>query len=341
MNDSLNSVKIRKILVNPLGEWSFLIKKHAPQESLWPRSSPLLCWWCCHPFDNIPAFLPVSVRMDVEKGIGQAIFTGNFCSWNCVKRYALLLDERGKLPEGCFYIGLLAYLTVCKGDPCEGGNFHDLGLCDCIDTYRGVKPVPSRETLRSFGGSLTIDEYRQGFHVITNHDKVARFFGDVQTVDTVRKEALRSKNSKFWGFKYLHYGGPDVSYTMHVNILPLTNRTFNKKTLVRTGIDSLDQAQKLDTQETKPRRNSQPRARRISRRGMGATANHQPPTSIPENSHTTQANPAPALVVPAPIPIMTQEQSLSCNDEQQFYTNSLRGFGNILDSMGIEVRRPL
>jgi len=276
--------------------------------------------------------------MDVERGEGQAIFTGNFCSWNCVKRYARILEERGKLPSGCFYIGLLAFLTVCKGDPCKGGDMHGLGLCDCIETYQGVKPVPSRETLASFGGSLTIDAYRQGFHVITNHDKVARFFGDVQAVASVKKQALGSKNSKFWGFKYLHYQGPDASYTTHVNLLPLTNRTFNKKTLVRTGIEYLECAQKLsgppraavDEPQPPPPRNAQPRARRISRRGSGNTANHQPlpPADAPEpcRSHPSTR-------------IMTQEQSLACNDEQQFYTNSLRGFGNILDSMGIQVQQ--
>lgn len=345
MNEALNSVEIKKILVNPLGEWSFLMKRQSPQESAWPTSSQILCWWCCHPFDNVPAFLPVSVQLDVQRGIGQAIFTGNFCSWNCVKRYATLLEERGKLPDGCYYIGLLAYLTVCKGEPCEGGDIHELGLCDCIQTYKGVKPVPSRETLQSFGGGVTIDEYRRGFHIITNHGDVARFFGDVETIANVKKEALRSKNSKFWGFKYLHYQGPDTSYTTHVNILPLTNRTFNKNTLVQTGVDSLDQAQTLDDgKEVKPRRNSNnpPRARRISRRAMGTAAatNHHPlpnPPTFPSDALATQViNDRPSET----RRIMTQEQSLACNDEQQFYTNSLRGFGNILDSMGIEVKRP-
>jgi hypothetical protein len=345
MSDSLNSVEIQKIVVNPLGEWSFLIKKQKPQECSWPTSSTILCWWCCHSFSNVPAFLPVSVNMDVEKGEGHAIFTGNFCSWNCVKRYARLLDERGKLPSGCFYIGLLAFLTVCKGNPCEGGEIHEMGLCDCIETYQGVKPVPSREVLASFGGSLTIDAYRQGFHVITDHDKVARFFGDLQTVANVKEKALGSKNCKFWGFKYLHYQGPDASYTTHVNILPLTNRTFNKKTLVRTGIEYLEHVHKLSgpsraADEPKPPpRTTQPRARRISRRGGGSTAaNHQPlptptlPSTTDTDTHKTQGSLPPTI-------IMTQEQSLACNEEQQFYTNSLRGFGNILDSMGIEVKR--
>lgn len=359
MSNALNSVEIQKIVVNPLGEWSFLMKKQKPQDCAWPTSSSILCWWCCHSFSNVPAFLPVSVSMDVERGEGQAVFTGNFCSWNCVKRYARLLEERGKLPNGCFYIGLLAFLTVCKGNPCEGGDIHELGLCDCIETYQGVKPVPSRETLASFGGSTTIDAYRQGFHIITDHDKVSKFFGDPQMVAAVKKQAIGSKNSKFWGFKYLHYQGPDASYTTHVNILPLTNRTFNKKTLVRTGIEYLEHVHKLsgptradDDGPKPPLRTSQPRARRISRRGGGSgggttAANHQPlPTRAPAPappSSTSISTSSGTLTTQGPLPaatrIMTQEQVLACNDEQQFYTNSLRGFGNILDCMGIQVKR--
>lgn len=373
MNHGLNSVEIQKISITPLGEWSYLLKRHPPQQCAWPQRSDLLCWWCSHTFDNVPAFLPVSVSMDAEKGVGKVVFVGNFCSWNCVKRYAVLLETHRKLPDGCFSIGLLAYLTVCKGQPCEGGDIHELGLCDCMDTYRGVRLPESREMLRAFGGQLSIEEYRRGFHVITDYAKVESNFMQLDMVASAKKEALRSKNSKFWGFHYLHYAGPDASYTTYVNILPLTNRTFDKKTLVRTGNETLENARKLETSEsesgttaTKSRRPAPPKGQRISRRGTSnkATSSQPVPLASIQPSHEenlpTEPLPQGMDVVPhatddpifasrgrpkksdknPPARIMTQEQVLACNDEQQFYTNSLRGFGNILTSMGIEISRP-
>lgn len=353
ISKALNTVEVQKIQVKPLGEWSFLMRKHPPHDCSWPRSSNLLCWWCSHSFQNVPAFLPVHVEMDAENRMVKAVFSGNFCSWNCVKRYALMLDAQGKLPSGCFYIGLIAFLTVCKGERCEGGDVHDLGLCDCVDHYRGVKAVESRERLESFGGDLSIDQYRQGFHVITDYDKVQTFFGDVTMLASVKKAAMASANRKYWGFRYLHYRGPDTSYVTTVNILPLTNRTFDRKTLVNTGNESLDAAQKLggtgksdgeieNHVETK-RKASQPRGRRISRRRMSVE-----PTlvssSLSMTTTTTTTTDGDALgsssSIPAAERIMTSEQSLACNEEQSFYTNSLRGFGNILESMGIEVTRP-
>lgn len=359
MNNTLNSVEIQKIKVTPLGEWSYLLKRQPPQQCAWPRQSKLLCWWCCHPFDNVPAFLPVSVSMDVEKGVGKCVFTGNFCSWNCVKRYAQLLETHRKLPDGCFYIGLLAYLTVCKGQPCEGGDIHELGLCDCIETYRGVRLPDSREMLGSFGGTVSIEEYRRGFHTITDYANIERNFAQLDLIANVKNEAMRSKNAKFWGFHYLHYAGPDASYTTYVNILPLTNRTFDKKTLVRTGNETMDRAKKLDSSEedsapatSKSRRQSAPKAQRISRRASNKnnaqpvplSTIHKHPDSQHQDMDVVEEIPPNRNVAsgdtPPPTRIMTQEQVLACNDEQHFYTNSLRGFGNILTSMGIEISRP-
>ena len=57
--------------------------------------------------------------------------------------------------------------------------------------------------------------------------------------------------------------------------------------------------------------------------------------------YTSDAGPFnPSAFRQSSRPLMTTEQVLACNDEQQFYTNSLRGYGNILTSMGIDVTRP-
>lgn len=384
--DALNSVEINKIKVNPLSEWKFLLTRTRPPRSTWPRSSSLLCWWCCHSFTNVPAFLPVHAALDPVTREGSFVFTGNFCSWNCVKRYALALEHHKKVPEGCHYIGILAYLTVCKGEPCDDGVMHELGLCNCVVTHRGVTAAPGRETLQAFGGTESIDAYRQYFHRIHNYDAVLHNFATVDQVISLKQQALRSPNSKYWGFHYLHYTGPDTSFSTFVNILPLTNRTFDKHTLVTTGDEAGDGLTRRPTAAkrggghnnkdkdgnngpggsglvskkgggnssspsitttTHHHHNNKPKARRMSRRNS-RIVDHAPASLFLSNSSRAAAAATAALspsttdadaAAATEKPIMTAEQVLACNDEQLFYTNSLRGYGNILTSMGIKVSR--
>lgn len=354
--DTLNHVEVNKIRVRPLSEWNYLLAKTPPRKGAWPERSDLLCWWCCHSFTTVPAYLPVKVTTDMQRCTASFVFTGNFCSWNCVKRYAMMLQEHKKEPEGSFYVGMLAFITVSKGTPCEGPDMHDLGLCDCIDAYRGVRLPPAKEVLQSFGGHVDIQDYRRGFHAITDYNKVRRHFSE--WVD-VKRHALASPLAKFWGFQYLHYAGPDTSCTTYVDILPLTNRTFNRTKLVRTGNEALHRATPLnpnpiattathmattagavpptdgngngndDKGKPKP---SRPRGRppKISRQ----RGSQQPPVEISSTNNDAHDRAPPHRTRRA---MMTNEQVLACNEEQQFYTNSLRGFGNILTSMGIEI----
>ena len=370
--DTLNSVEINKIKVTPLSEWNYLLTQTPPMSCAWPQSSALLCWWCCHSFSNVPAYLPVKVDLKREKGT--FVFTGNFCSWNCVKGYALRLEKNHKTPSGCYYIGLLAFLTASSPIVCQDDVNHDLGLCDCLQTYKGVHLPLGKEVLQSFGGTIGIQEYRHGFHIIGDYNVIRRTFSTVQDVTRVAQAAQKTKNAKFWGFQYLHYAGPDASYTTFVNVLPLTNRTFDKRMLVTTGNETTgantnqmtetESAPKTGTQKNKQ---TAPRAQKIDRR---SNKQSRRPTRISSSSSssssscavnavaiagTDDARPTMTPSVPGgtqhhnPLhqpfrsssgPIMTNEQVLACNDEQQFYTNSLRGYGNILTSMGIEVSRP-
>lgn len=122
---------------------------------LWGTQAPrgVLCWYCCHSFDNIPAYLPISKA----NGKAPLVLTGYFCSWNCVKAYAL--DKRKELS----YIGLLAFVTAYKPQHC----IHTEKMCICLDkSRRYLKPAPNRECLEAFGGDISIEEYRKGFWII-------------------------------------------------------------------------------------------------------------------------------------------------------------------------------
>ena len=94
------------------------------------------CWWCCHPYEGPTLHMPFNYDDKIKK----FKTAGQFCSWSCIKAYAL---ERYGLNKG----GLICQnLTLLKK--------HTTG--ELTRTW----PAPSRQTLKVFGGTLTIDEFR-------------------------------------------------------------------------------------------------------------------------------------------------------------------------------------
>ena len=52
------------------------------------------CWWCCHDFDTTPLSMPV--RHDERRNTFHT--SGNFCSWSCMKSFAI--DKHGLTKGG-------------------------------------------------------------------------------------------------------------------------------------------------------------------------------------------------------------------------------------------------
>lgn len=96
----------------------------------------ILCFNCCHSFYNKKFVLPI----DYDTKLKRYKVFGNFCSPNCAKRYAM---EDKKL---CGKIYLLN--QMCK---------------EMFDIRFIIKAAPSKLLLKSFGGKLTIEEYRNNF----------------------------------------------------------------------------------------------------------------------------------------------------------------------------------
>ncbi len=98
----------------------------------WPQSSPFACWWCAHTFSSYPKVVPTSIH-------GKTVqVTGNFCSWNCAKAYAV---KR--------FRSLALFNTMYRGLFGENSTM--------------VSSAPSPLCLKTFGGTLSIDEYRKSF----------------------------------------------------------------------------------------------------------------------------------------------------------------------------------
>lgn len=97
------------------------------------------CFWCCHSFVNRPVVLPV-------RDTGEHLqVMGNFCSPECALAY--LFDMRQDAHTRWEQLALLnrVYSEVCGGK---------------------IYPAPARATLKLFGGTLTIQEYRD---IIRSH----------------------------------------------------------------------------------------------------------------------------------------------------------------------------
>ena len=95
------------------------------------------CWWCCHSFEGAP--LSVPHRYDDRRS--KFYTAGNFCSWSCVKSYAI--DKCGDV-KGSIVCGNIVLM--------RRKMYNQIGH---------VKPAPNRFRLTEFGGDLTIEEFRE------------------------------------------------------------------------------------------------------------------------------------------------------------------------------------
>lgn len=103
----------------------------------WPVRTDTLCWHCCHGFDTQP--IPIPIAYDDRKDTFTV--SGVFCSFACGKAYNL--DDRG----GGYRRGINAVLITAFRKRCTG-------------ILGPIKMAPPRMLLKSFGGSMTIDDFR-------------------------------------------------------------------------------------------------------------------------------------------------------------------------------------
>ena len=101
-----------------------------------PTSTKIWCWWCCHPFNNEPCYLP-TVHDEYRK---RFVVVGNFCSWSCVKSYNIDIGDMSVNKRN--YI--IRYMLSKIGQNTDN-----------------VKPAPPRTMLKQFGGNLSIEEFRK------------------------------------------------------------------------------------------------------------------------------------------------------------------------------------
>ena len=98
-----------------------------------PETSDVACFWCCHTFTNRPVVRPV-------RDTGEyLIVEGNFCCPEC--NLADLFESRRDFHTLWEQVALLYRVY---GETCQGKMY----------------PAPPKNILKLFGGTLSIDEYR-------------------------------------------------------------------------------------------------------------------------------------------------------------------------------------
>jgi hypothetical protein len=130
-NDYKNNNKvIKKNLRNILYEFI-----NANNDKVWPEKTNIHCWWCCHQFDNTPCSLPQYYKKD------KFYVKGIYCSFNCAASYNFNNNDDDMFEK--YSLLNLMYKKLYDR------NFIKISLS------------PPRETLKMFGGYLSIEEFRE------------------------------------------------------------------------------------------------------------------------------------------------------------------------------------
>ncbi len=103
---------------------------------VYPLSTDICCWWCCHKFKGAP--VPYPKYYDELKNTYKC--TGIFCSFSCAKSY-ILQDNFIKKFHCCQFLKVIARL---------------MGIPSRIP----IIGAPPRSSLKMFGGEFSIEEFR-------------------------------------------------------------------------------------------------------------------------------------------------------------------------------------
>ena len=121
--------------------------------------SPYRCYYCHHNFKNKPFFLPI----DYDDNLKRFKVTGNFCSPNCVKTYAI----NSNIYQNRIYLIGLMYKKLFGKD-------------------YNIKPAPPIQTLKEYGGKLSIEEFRENFDNLKQYS-VKNIFSKIITDEVIQK----------------------------------------------------------------------------------------------------------------------------------------------------------
>jgi hypothetical protein len=108
------------------------------------KKTNIKCWWDTYTFSNLPCFLPELLQNNTYH------VSGCFCSFNCALAYNLYYLRDSKI----YHRKSLVYKLYRE--------LYGLGPDDTVD----LREAPPREILEDFGGTMTIESFRESFVTI-------------------------------------------------------------------------------------------------------------------------------------------------------------------------------
>ena len=108
-----------------------------------PLKTDAACFWDCHPFDWPPLCLPV----EFDEKRNRFKVTGNFCSWNCMKAFNNKSNSVNKFRQHQYIHDLFRKIVLDKNEK--------------PFPYKHIPLAASRWSLKLFGGTKTIEEFRK------------------------------------------------------------------------------------------------------------------------------------------------------------------------------------
>lgn len=131
----------------------------------WPNYSQYNCWYDCHQFSSAPVGIPEKLVPEISEAGSPVVWKfylyGNFCSYNCAARYLNPhddnIDDRAVIDSN---------FDLVRGDQ-KSEQMQLLELLAHMETghklTEKIKLAPPRLSLKSFGGKLSLEEFRQNF----------------------------------------------------------------------------------------------------------------------------------------------------------------------------------
>lgn len=155
---------IKKNLRNILYEFI-----NANNDKIWPDSTNIHCWWCCHQFNGVPCALPEYYKKE------KFYVNGCFCSFNCSASYNFSKNDDNMWER--YSLLNLMYKKLYNR------NFVKINL------------APPRETLKIFGGYLSIEEFRENCY---KNEKIYTVVKPplISIIPKIEENIISSKNIK-------------------------------------------------------------------------------------------------------------------------------------------------
>jgi hypothetical protein len=158
----------------------------------WTEKTEICCWWCCHQFDNVPLGIPEFINKDTY------YLFGCFCSFNCMLAYNSDINDY-KIWD-------------------RQSNIYQMKNKIDIDNKIMIQNAPPRQTLKLFGGPLSIMDYRQNFFMVNKEFR--HFFPPMVSIIGMIEE----ENRDLSGNKKVQYN-KSYEHTLVKRKKPLPNKS--------------------------------------------------------------------------------------------------------------------